>query len=367
MKRILIVSNMYPSKEHPHYGIFVEHCANILKRAGNKVSVISLTKKNSKIQKLFSYGAFYTRTIFNGLLGQYDVIYAHYASHTALPLLVIHRINNKYPIVINVHGNDIVPDCAADKKNIKRSYKILNVCSKVVCPSSYYQNILVNNYGVNTAKICIYPSGGVDVSTFCKIDRTHAVKQLALNPEERYIGYVGRFEEKKGWDIFLKACEPIVKIYPEIKLIIIGDGAQKAAYASMVKRLQLEDNIIYRPLMRQTELVYVYNALDLFVFPTFRESESLGLVGLEAMACECLVLASDQYGPASYVRNGVNGYQFLTGNYLDARKQIEKILFAKENTEKIKKAARETALHYSNEETDPILLDLFSNIGSGNS
>ena len=35
MKKILVISNMYPSKEYPHYGIFVKHTAKILHDAGN--------------------------------------------------------------------------------------------------------------------------------------------------------------------------------------------------------------------------------------------------------------------------------------------------------------------------------------------
>ena len=362
MKKILLVSNMYPSNKHPHYGIFVKHCRDILSSTGNIVIVLALKQYKNKIFKLFAYAIFYIKVVLYGIFGQFDVIYAHYASHTALPLQIVNHINKKCPIVTNVHGNDIVPDCAADTKNRKRSFKILKKSMKVVCPSEYFARVLINYYDVDPKKICIYPSGGVNVKIFRRIEKEKALKKLNLNPNYRYIGYVGRIEEKKGWDIFLKACEPIVRECSNIQLIVVGDGSQREDYYSLVKKMELENRIIYRPLLKQTELVYIYNALDLFVFPTFRESESLGLVGLEAMACECVVLTSDKYGPASYIRDGINGFQFLTGNYLDARKQIKKIMFNVENLEKIKAEARKTAIHYSNDETDHILINLFSDI-----
>ena len=53
----------------------------------------------------------------------------------------------------------------------------------------------------------------------------------------------------------------------------------------------------------QEYLVNIYNSLDIFVFPTYRKSESLGLVGLEAMACETLVIASNNYGPTDYIKD----------------------------------------------------------------
>lgn len=52
MEKILLISNMYPSKKYKHYGVFVQNTASILKNNGYQVDVSALKKKDSKLGKL---------------------------------------------------------------------------------------------------------------------------------------------------------------------------------------------------------------------------------------------------------------------------------------------------------------------------
>ena len=51
--------------------------------------------------------------------------------------------------------------------------------------------------------------------------------------------------------------------------------------------------------------------MDLLIFSSSRTGESLGLTGIEAMACGVPVIGSDIGGIASYVENGSNGWLVL--------------------------------------------------------
>ena len=116
-------------------------------------------------------------------------------------------------------------------------------------------------------------------------------------------------------------------------------------------------------LLSQDDLPYIYNALEIFVFPTYRKSESLGLVGLEAMACETMVVASNKYGPSSYMINGDNGFEFEAEN----EESLYHSILTAIKIDSIKKkailtSARKTAESYSSENTSNILLKLFEEI-----
>ena len=97
--------------------------------------------------------------------------------------------------------------------------------------------------------------------------------------------------------------------------------------------------------------------MDVFVFPTYRISESLGLVGLEAMACETVTVLPNRYGPTSYSQNGVNSYVFESQNSDELSKTIEKALNS--NNDILCKNAREKAKEYDSHITDGLLIDIF--------
>src|SRR5690606_8967444 len=107
---------------------------------------------------------------------------------------------------------------------------------------------------------------------------------------------------------------------PNIELTMIGDGPDKEQIIYLLKEINIDYKII--PNVSQTELASIYNTFNLFIFPTYREAESLGLVGLEAMACGTPVIAGKVGGPMSYIQHGVNGYLFEKKDEQDLEAKI---------------------------------------------
>lgn len=357
MKKILIVSNMYPSQKYPHYGIFVKHEAEILQAAGNKIDISYMKKKNGKISKFCSYVIFYLITICKILFRRYDVLYSHYASHTAFPILIATKFRH-IPIIVNVHGNDVIAETKSDEKYFGMVQKLLEKSSYIICPSMYFKEAVINNFSIPKNKIIVYPSGGVDTNFFKEMDRHDALKHLGLDADKTYIGYVSRIEVNKGWDLFIKASKMLISQNTNIRLIVVGDGSQVKEYDKLVNELAIKDYIYKYDLLPQSEILYVYNALDVFVFPTCRKSESLGLVGLEAMSCKTVTVLPDKYGPTSYGVDDVNSFVFNSKNIESLAETIQKAL----NSNKrrfIAENSRRTAIQYNHENTDDILVSCF--------
>lgn len=360
MKKILIISNMYPSEKYPHYGIFVKHTAEILQDKGNEIDISYMEKKDGKISKFCSYVRFYLNTIWKILFGRYDILYPHYASHTALPILIATKFKH-IPIVVNIHGNDVIAETKSDKKYFRMVQKILKKSSYVICPSIYFKKSVINKFSIPGSKIIVYPSGGVDTNFFKKIDRQDALEHFGLESDKIYIGYVGRIEANKGWDLFLKAGKKLVSENNNIRLLVVGDGLQTKEYENLVNELEIKHYIYKYELLPQDEILYVYNSLDVFVFPTYRKSESLGLVGLEAMSCKTITVLPDKYGPASYGVNNMNSFVFRSK---DTESLIKTIIRALNSSNKhyIAENARKTAIQYNHENTDSILVSCFSKL-----
>lgn len=361
-KKILLVSNMYPSKKSKHYGVFVQNVEGVLKDNGFEIDRVVMEKQNEKILKLFSYIIFYIKTIVKTIFNNYDYIYVHFISHSSLGAVFAKRTSKDVKLILNAHGNDIIADKPFEVKNEKRSKKYLKYADKVVVPSKYFKDLIINKYNIDEDKVFVYPSGGVNTSKFIKIDRKEALKNSNLDDKYSYIGYVSRLDKDKGYDVFLKAIRYLIdnnKITNE-KFIVVGAGAEQNIFNEMVKELDLKDYLEIRNMVSPDELVSIYNSLDIFVFPTYRKSESLGLVGLEAMSCETLVVASNNYGPTDYIRDKKNGLFFKPKDHVDlANKIIEMKNLNNEERNKMKRKARETAISFDSINTKNKIIEVF--------
>lgn len=313
--KIMIVSNMYPSKKRPDYGVFVENIKNILLENGIDVSVVAISKSKNKWMKLIKYLFLFIRIPLVFLIKRPNIIYVHYPAQMAPILLIVKRISPKISIICNVHGNDLIPECTKDENFISWTHRILEISDKIVVPSSYFEE-KVKELSLE-CPIIISPSGGINREIFRPRDRNLCLKKHELPTDCYYVGFASRIEINKGWDIFLEACSMLLEAGYQVKIIMIGSGEQKGEAIHRIKSLNLEKDIFFFDMLNQVELASLFCCMDVFCFPTMRESESLGLVGLEAMSSGVPVIASDNYGPTTYIKNRVNGFLFKTGSAED--------------------------------------------------
>ncbi|MGJ0673701.1 hypothetical protein [Enterococcus gallinarum] len=117
-KRVLVISNMYPSTEFPHYGIFVKNTNEIIHEAGYEIDGVYIYKTKSTLKKIMNYLLFFLKTIIKLNFKSYDLIYVHYPALSAIPLYFWFAKKNT-SLFVNIHGNDLVAEEDKDKKHIK--------------------------------------------------------------------------------------------------------------------------------------------------------------------------------------------------------------------------------------------------------
>ena len=173
---------------------------------------------------------------------------------------------------------------------------------------------------------------------------------------------IGRYEKRKGWEVFLKAISLLENV-EQYQIVMVGVGEDEEKANALIQEYHLENVIKKYPMQTQEELALFYSAIDIFCFPTYRKSDSLGLVGLEAMACGCIVIASNMAGPTSYIKNQENGFFFKPRDGKDLNQKIEDILSMNEHQIKeIKDHAYQTAKAYDVNDISQNLVDIFNGI-----
>jgi len=161
----------------------------------------------------------------------------------------------------------------------------------------------------------------VDLEKF-KAFEPEKVKQIKDDYfNKKIILYAGRLVKVKNLPLLLKAVAMIRNSKHNIILLIIGEGGEKAKLKRKVRRLEIEDAVVFISSAPQKDLVNYYHAADVFVLPSF--SESLGKVLIEAGAAGCPVVSTETTGARDVVVEGRTGYLVPIG---DENAMVEKIL-----------------------------------------
>lgn len=351
--RILVVSNMYPSDCDKVYGVFVKGFVDGLKSM-NKCDEIELSvirgRRLSITTKILAYIKFYLELTFRLLFRNYDVIYVHTITFTILPIRFA-LMFRKLPLAFNVHGDDVIASTKLKRWLRDVAAVILPKSRLVVAPSvgfkEYTMSVIPN---LREDQMFVSPSAGVEDRFFIRNNNRR------VDDSNIVLGYVSRIDHVKGWDLFLQAIKCLRNEGLDCCGVITGRGEDTDKMKSMIQELGLCESVKYLGRVDHENLPEIYGTFDLFIFPT--RFESLGLVGLEAMAAGVPVIASDITGPNEYVKSGVNGYLFAPESVEELVEKIKKYMsLDSDDKKRMSESAVSTALSYRSQITNENLYD----------
>ncbi|EXB89938.1 GDP-mannose-dependent alpha-mannosyltransferase [Morus notabilis] len=182
---------------------------------------------------------------------------------------------------------------------------------------------------------------GVDSEGFHPRFRSHEMRIRLTNgePERPLIVHVGRLGVEKSLD-FLKS---IMDKLPEARIAFIGDGPYREDLEKMFSGMPA----VFTGMLGGEELSQAYASGDVFVMPS--ESETLGLVVLEAMSSGLPVVAARAGGIPDIIpadQEGKTSFLYNPGDVDDCLSKLQPLLHNQELREAIGKAAREEMEKY---------------------
>jgi glycosyltransferase involved in cell wall biosynthesis len=149
---------------------------------------------------------------------------------------------------------------------------------------------------------------GVDLDRFRPQKRDiELLKRYGLQ-SSRVILTVGRLEPReryKGIDEVIGVMPLLVKRFPNLKYLIVGDGSDRTRLEVKAAALGLAANIIFTGHIPESEKVAHYNLADAFVMPS--SGEGFGIVLIEAAACGIPVVGSKVDGSHEALLDGQLG------------------------------------------------------------
>jgi len=151
---------------------------------------------------------------------------------------------------------------------------------------------------------------GIDTSVYKPTADVNALAQLGIDPAKPYLLFVGRITRQKGLVHLLRAAQQFAGDVPLVMCASAADTAEiEVETAAAVRELRAArgaDSVMWieKQVDRET-LIALFSGALAFLCPSIYEP--LGIVNLEAMACETAVIASDVGGIPEVVADGQTG------------------------------------------------------------
>ena len=172
-------------------------------------------------------------------------------------------------------------------------------------------------------------------------------ESLGLN-ERPIIGVVGRLRSEKGHSVLLSAMVNVIKTIPDVQLIVVGDGPERAQLVDKAKTLGIADHVVWLGDKKPEEVFQLYGIMDVVAVPSL--FEGFGLTAAEAMAAGRPVVASTVDGLSEVVEHGITGYLFPPGDYKAMAKWLVELLSDTSKAQAMGKAGKQKATqHFSME------------------
>ncbi len=198
--------------------------------------------------------------------------------------------------------------------------------AKVITVSEFSRRAIAKAYGLDDANIEAVPNGVS--SAFHPVSRELAIGKVRtrFRIPAPFILTVGDLQPRKNQIGLIHAFEALIKAHPNLThhLAIVGQNTWYASHVmDAAKNSGVADRIHFTEFVTDEELLQLYNACELFVFPSFYEG--FGLPILEAMACGRAVACSNSSAMPEVANAAA-------------------LLFAPESTEQMTRAIRDIVL-----------------------
>jgi glycosyltransferase involved in cell wall biosynthesis len=129
----------------------------------------------------------------------------------------------------------------------------------IVAVTPQIKGLLVELFKVPPERVEVLPNG-VDVEFFYPLPRADALARLGLDPGLRYIVFVGEFAHWVDFDTMLDSFTLVAGKRPDARLILVGDGHERAKVQRRIRGLGIEDRVTITGAVRDREKIRDYVA-----------------------------------------------------------------------------------------------------------
>jgi starch synthase len=233
--------------------------------------------------------------------------YANLAGHTAKLLYGV-------PHVVTTHSLEPLRPWKAEQ--LGGGYALSSWVERTAIEAA--DAVVAVSAGMKRDVLAAYPSvdpgrirvvhNGIDTEQYAPDRGTDVVQRLGIDLDRPSVVFVGRITRQKGLPYLLRACRDLP---PAVQVVLLAGAPDTPEIAAEVEGLatqlrSVRDGVVWvQEMLPKHEVVQVLTHATVFVCPSVYEP--MGIVNLEAMACETAVVATATGGIPEVVADGETG------------------------------------------------------------
>ncbi|WP_091201941.1 glycogen synthase [Micromonospora narathiwatensis] len=233
--------------------------------------------------------------------------YANLAGHTA-------KLLHGVPHVVTAHSLEPLRPWKAEQ--LGGGYALSSWCERTAYEAA--DAIIAVSAGMRRDVLAAYPAvdpdrvrvvhNGIDTAQYAPDHGTDVLDRLGIDPSRPSVVYVGRITRQKGLPYLLRAAR---ELPADTQLVLLAGAPDTAEIAAEVEGLVAElratrSGVVWvAAMLPKHEVIQVLTHATIFACPSVYEP--MGIVNLEAMACETAVVATATGGIPEVVADGETG------------------------------------------------------------
>jgi len=277
---------------------------------------------------------------------------AHLAKRLGVPLFFTHHtVYHEYA--------HYVPAPQSVTKAVAINYlkRYCSQCNHIIAPTEMTRQMILDLYNLPTP-VTTLPTG-VDLEPYAKADPSWLRQSLGIPSERPVILSLSRLSKEKSPGMLLQAFRRIHAELPEAVFVFAGDGPLRQSLAHDAETMGLKEHVHFTGALDADQVAAAYLGADLFMFAS--QSETQGLVSLEAMAGGLPIVAVDAQGTNAVVIPGKTGFLTPPEPEALAERALE-VLRSPHLKEQFSREARRQAEQYSVTATASRLVELYRSV-----
>jgi len=323
--RVDLISREYPPEVYGGAGVHLEYLSRDLRRLadvrvhcfGQPRSEPGVTAYPEPAELKDANPALRTMgvdlAIAGGCAGT-DLVHSHtwYANFAGYTAKLLHGV----PHVVTTHSLEPLRPWKAEQ--LGGGYALSSFCERVAIESA--DAVIAVSGGMKRDVLTAYPSvdpdrirvvyNGIDTEQYQPDHGTGVIDRLGIDLSRPSVVFVGRITRQKGLPYLMRACRDLP---PQAQIILLAGAPDTPEIAAEVEALAVElraardeHGVIWvQEMLPKTEVIQVLTHATVFVCPSIYEP--MGIVNLEAMACETAVVATATGGIPEVVADGETG------------------------------------------------------------